>query len=273
MAASRKRHVIEESDTATDGESSEETANPSTGNLATPLMSVSQCHAPLSIIASPPMTPLLLPPEMSFEELLQLQNKVGKKAFQHGRQPRPPQEKARPPPAKKGAPPTNTGPEEMSSKKRAPFLRKVVPVKKMMRRDPRFDDLSGEFSADAFDKTYRFLGDMKRREREAVEKQLKKTKQPEMKEKLETLLRRMDQQEAAAQKKRELRDSQLQHKREQRERARQGHKPFYLKKGEEKKLRLMESYGELKRRGKLEQFLSKKRKRNAHKDRRRLPNQ
>lgn len=42
---------------------------------------------------------------------------------------------------------------------------------------------------------------------------------------------------------------------------------------EKKKLQLSEKYQELKKSGKLENFLSKKRKRNAGKDRRKLPRQ
>lgn len=42
---------------------------------------------------------------------------------------------------------------------------------------------------------------------------------------------------------------------------------------DKKKLQLAEKYQELKKSGKLENFLSKKRKRNAGKDRRKLPKQ
>ena len=42
---------------------------------------------------------------------------------------------------------------------------------------------------------------------------------------------------------------------------------------EKKKLQLAERYEQLKKSGKLENFLSKKRKRNAGKDRRKLPKQ
>lgn len=42
---------------------------------------------------------------------------------------------------------------------------------------------------------------------------------------------------------------------------------------EKKKLQLAEKYQELKKSGKLENFLSKKRKRNATKDRKKLPKQ
>lgn len=82
---------------------------------------------------------------------------------------------------------------EVSTKRPAPFLRQVVPVRKavsvetsegsvdslacsltsssvlQMFRDPRFDDLSGEYKPQIFEKTYKFIDDIKRREKEVKE--------------------------------------------------------------------------------------------------------
>ena len=87
---------------------------------------------------------------------------------------------------------------EISAKKPAPFLRQVVSVKKQVSeeilvyvdcvfnivssfmellvlclcfvlqtlRDPRFDDLSGEYKADIFESTYKFINDIKKKEKE-----------------------------------------------------------------------------------------------------------
>ncbi|KAM4611246.1 ribosomal RNA processing protein 36 homolog [Discoglossus pictus] len=204
---------------------------------------------------------------MSFEELIELQNKVGTKQFY---------KKTRGAAQRTGATEKKalhkSQPLEVSSKKPVPYLRKVVPAKKEMRRDPRFDDLSGEYKPEVFEKTYKFLDDVKKREKEAVQKKLRKSRDPELKEKLEQLIRRMDQQQEAAQKKQKQRERELEFKRQQIELAQQGKKPFYMKKGDFRKLELADKYQELKKRGKLEHFLSKKRKRNSHKDRRRLPN-
>ena len=35
-----------------------------------------------------------------------------------------------------------------------------------MSRDPRFDDLSGEYKPEIFEKTYKFINDIKQREKE-----------------------------------------------------------------------------------------------------------
>ncbi|KAM7062009.1 ribosomal RNA processing protein 36 homolog [Acridotheres tristis] len=207
--------------------------------------------------------------DMSFEELLRVQGdartRVSKKV----------------PGGKKTAKPTKAtlkqqgkkGPLEISAKKPVPFLRQVVPVKKKVQRDPRFDDLSGEYKPEIFMKTYSFLDSIKKQEKEMVQKQLKKCRNMEQKEKLERLLNRMAQQEQAQKKQQKLRERELSLKRQQRELAKQGKKPFFLKKSEKRKLELAEKYAELKRSGKLESFLNKKRKRNAIKDKRHLPSQ
>ncbi|XP_049899764.1 ribosomal RNA processing protein 36 homolog [Epinephelus moara] len=206
---------------------------------------------------------------MSFEDIMKLQNKVGTKVYNevaYG------SDKSQRTGKKKRL--NKNRPMEISAKKPAPFLRQVVSVRKPTLRDPRFDDLSGEYKPEIFEKTYKFINDIRHREKEIVQKQLKKTKKNnQRKEKLQFLLKRMENQERARQSREQQRDRELQFKRQQRERANQGTRPFFLKNSEKKKLLLAEKYQELKKSGKLENFLSKKRKRNAGKDRRKLPRQ
>ncbi|XP_068531566.1 ribosomal RNA processing protein 36 homolog [Anas acuta] len=204
---------------------------------------------------------------MSFEERLQLQSgtrtRVSKQVTGGKKTAKPAVKQQR----------NKKGPVEMSAKKPVPFLRQVVPVTKKIHRDPRFDDLSGEYKPEVFMKTYSFLDAIKKQEKEMIQKQLKKCRDAEQKEKLQQLLNRMTQQEQAQKKQQKQRERELSFKRRQRELAKQGKKPFFLKKSEKRKLELAEKYAELKRSGKLESFLSKKRKRNAIKDKRRLPSQ
>ncbi|XP_077428157.1 ribosomal RNA processing protein 36 homolog [Vanacampus margaritifer] len=202
---------------------------------------------------------------MSFEDVLQLRRHVGTKAYNrvaHG---------ARQPAAAERKRLNKNRPAEVSAKKRAPFLRQVVAVKKTPLRDPRFDDLSGEYKAEIFDKTYDFIHDIRRRETQVIQKQLKKTKSSVKKEQLNFLLKKMANQERARQSREQRRASELQHKREQRERANRGARPFFVNKSEQKKQDLAARFSALKTSGKLDAFLGKKRKRNAGKDRRRLP--
>lgn len=204
---------------------------------------------------------------MSFEEIMKLQNKVGKKVYNemaYGAT------KGKQPTAEKKRQNKNR-PMEISAKRPAPFLRQVVPVKKKVSRDPRFDDLSGEYKPEIFEKTYKFMNDIRQREKEVVQKMLKKTKPVHEKEKLQFLLKRMENQERARKSLEQQREAELEFKRRRREMAGQGLEPFFLKSSDKKKLELAEKYHELKKSGKLENFLSKKRKRNAAKDRRKLP--
>ena len=127
-------------------------------------------------------------------------------------------------------------PLEMSAKVRVPFLRQVVPISKKL-----------------------------------VKKQLKKHRSGEEHDKLQQLLQRMEQQEMAQQERKQQQELRLALKQERRAQAQQGHRPYFLKKSEQRQLALAEKFKELRRSKKLESFLSRKRRRNAGKDRRHLP--
>jgi hypothetical protein len=60
-------------------------------------------------------------------------------------------------------------------------------------------------------------------------------------------------------------------KAEEREKIKAGKKPFFLKSAAKKVVGLEERYSELKREGKLNKFMTKKRKANSNKDHRWLP--
>ncbi|TRY84893.1 hypothetical protein DNTS_010866 [Danionella cerebrum] len=206
---------------------------------------------------------------MSFEEIIKLKNKVGTKAYNNLAYGSTTQKKRDESMSRLH----KYRPQEISSKKHVPFLRQVVPVKKKISRDPRFDDLSGTYKPEIFNKTYKFINDLREKEVQMVKTKLKKSGSNAKKDELKALLRRMENQQRARQREDQEREKELEFKRKQREMVGQGHKPFFLKKSDKKKLELAEKYSELKKSGKLENFLSKKRKRNATKDRRKLPNQ
>ncbi|XP_065767962.1 kelch domain-containing protein 3 isoform X3 [Muntiacus reevesi] len=208
---------------------------------------------------------------MSFEELLELQSRVGTKAYKQLVTGSNTKKQSSRPPVPKACVADKHRPLEMSAKVRVPFLRQVVPVSKKVARDPRFDDLSGEYNPEVFDKTYQFLDDIRAREKELVKKQLKKHRSGEEHEKLQQLLQRMEQQETAQKERKWQQELRLALKQERRAQAQQGHRPYFLKKSEQRQLVLAEKFKELKRSKKLESFLSRKRRRNAGKDRRHLP--
>ncbi|KAG7327777.1 hypothetical protein KOW79_009383 [Hemibagrus wyckioides] len=204
---------------------------------------------------------------MSFEEIMRLQSKIGTKACNkliHEAK----KKKQDSEPAKRL---NKERPQEISAKKPVSFLRKVGSAKGPILRDPRFDDLSGEFKPEVFSQTYRFINDLRQREAEMVKKKLKKVKSNAKKEELKSFLKRMENQKRNLERREQQREKELSYKRKQRALVGDGHRPFYLKKSDKKKLQLAEKYSELKKSGKLENFLSKKRKRNAVKDRRKMP--
>ncbi|KAM5262886.1 ribosomal RNA processing protein 36 homolog [Ctenodactylus gundi] len=209
--------------------------------------------------------------DMSFEELLELQSQVEIKASRHSAAGNSTKKPGTRPPVQHASIADKHRPLEMSAKVRVPFLRQVVPIGKKVARDPRFDDLSGEYNPEVFDKTYQFLNDIRAKEKELVKKQLKKHRSGEKHENLRQLLQRMEQQEAAQQERKRQQERHLALKQERRALAQQGHRPYFLKKSEQHQLALADKFKELKRSKKLESFLSRKRRRNAGKDRRRLP--
>ncbi|XP_055245645.1 ribosomal RNA processing protein 36 homolog isoform X2 [Gorilla gorilla gorilla] len=183
---------------------------------------------------------------MSFEELLELQSQVGTKTYKQLVAGNSPKKQGSRPPIQNACVADKHRPLEMSAKIRVPFLRQVVPISKKVARDPRFDDLSGEYNPEVFDKTYQFLNDIRAKEKE-------------------------EQQEMAQQERKQQQELHLALKHERRAQAQQGHRPYFLKKSEQRQLALAEKFKELKRSKKLENFLSRKRRRNAGKDRRHLP--
>ncbi|XP_036022876.1 ribosomal RNA processing protein 36 homolog isoform X4 [Onychomys torridus] len=103
--------------------------------------------------------------DMSFEELLELQSQGGPKAYKQLVAGRSTQKQS---PRQPVCVADKHRPLEMSAKVRVPFLRQVVPISKKLARDPRFDDLSGEYNPEVFDKTYQFLNDIRAKEKEGA---------------------------------------------------------------------------------------------------------
>ncbi|GAA6110104.1 ribosomal RNA processing protein 36 homolog [Tachysurus ichikawai] len=208
---------------------------------------------------------------MSFEEIMRLQSKIGTKACNkliRKHKTNENERKQNPGPAKRS---NKDRPEEISAKKPVAFLRRVGSVKAPILRDPRFDDLSGEFKPEVFSQTYKFINDIRQREAEMVKKKLKKIKSNAKKEEMKSFLKRLENQKRNLERRDQQREKELGYKKKRRVLVGDGQRPFYLKKSEQKKLQLAEKYSELKKSGKLENFMSKKRKRNAVKDRRRMP--
>ena len=97
---------------------------------------------------------------MSFEGLLELQIQVGTKTYKQLVIGNSTKKQSSRPPVQKAYVVNKHRPLEMSARVQVPFLRQVVPISKKVARDPCFDDLSGEYNPEVFDKTYQFLNDI-----------------------------------------------------------------------------------------------------------------
>ncbi|KAK3749469.1 hypothetical protein QZH41_013440, partial [Actinostola sp. cb2023] len=104
-----------------------------------------------------------------------------------------------------------------------------------------------------------------------IEKQLKKTTNKERKETLQKLLKRIDYDDKMKKVKDKRTEEKRIRKKAELELIKQGKRPYYLKKSEQKKLELAETYKKLKSSGKLQNYLSKRRKKTASKDRKHIP--
>ncbi|KAI9128568.1 hypothetical protein K1719_000051 [Acacia pycnantha] len=168
--------------------------------------------------------------------------------------------------------PNKNRPMEVSCKKPVPILRDVVQAPKKVVRDPRFETLCGRLDSDGFKKRYNFLfeGELPA-EKQALLKVLKKSKDPDKINETEEQISWIDKQLKSNAARRPDVEILTKHKKKEREAAKQGKRPFYLKKSDIRKQRLVEKYNDLKSSGKLESFIEKRRKRNAAKDHRYVP--
>ncbi|KAG0090479.1 rRNA biogenesis protein rrp36 [Podila epicladia] len=158
-------------------------------------------------------------------------------------------------------------PMEIGSKKPVGRFRQVVEVASTRRRDPRFDSLSGKLDTDLFEKSYGFLKDYQADEMKKLRELIKKERDEDMKEKLQTQLSRMVDRQAteAAQKRRQ--EIKREHKRKEKELISKGKNPFFLKKADQKKLELIDKFKQLKDSPKaLAKAMEKRRKRNSAKE-------
>ncbi|KDP25506.1 hypothetical protein JCGZ_20662 [Jatropha curcas] len=163
-------------------------------------------------------------------------------------------------------------PVEASCKKPVSRFREVVQAPKKVIRDPRFESLSGNLDVEGFRKRYNFLfEDNLPAEKEELKKQLNKSNDPRVIDQLKNRISWIDKQLKFESKKQTDASILAEHKKKEREAAKQGKQPFYLKKSEIRNQRLIKEFNKLKGSGKLESFIEKKRRKNASKDHRFMP--
>mmetsp|Transcript_6537 Transcript_6537/g.19831 ORF Transcript_6537/g.19831 Transcript_6537/m.19831 type:complete len:216 (-) Transcript_6537:331-978(-) len=136
--------------------------------------------------------------------------------------------------------------------------------------DPRFEEHCGKFNENLFEKTYAFVDEMREKELNSLRDKLKKEKKlPARKELLQQVHQTENQlaQIASDKRRKEIKRN---FKREEREKVKEGKKPYYLTDRKLKDLELRAKYEELKKSGKLKKYIEKRRKRQASKDKKLL---
>ncbi|KAI4278880.1 MAG: hypothetical protein LQ337_000690 [Flavoplaca oasis] len=161
-------------------------------------------------------------------------------------------------------------PAEMSSKKAVSRKREVIPIVKRDVRDPRFEPVSGSVNEEKAKKMYGFLDDYRESEMVDLKALIRQTKDASAKEQLKRSLLSMVSRKKAQQIKDHDAEIQRAHRAREKELVKQGKQPFYLKKGEQKKLALIQRFQGIK--GKqLDKVIERRRKKNAQRGRKDMP--
>ncbi|KAI6250875.1 rRNA biogenesis protein rrp36 [Erysiphe necator] len=166
--------------------------------------------------------------------------------------------------------PNTHAPSEMTSKKAVTRRREVVTIKTRQARDPRFEPLGDSLQAITLTKAYSFLDDYRETEMKDLKVAIKQTKNVEEKEKLKKTLLIMESKKKA--KLRKLKEQEIidQHRKQEKALVKQGKKPFYLKKSEQKKQILLDQFNGLKGK-KLDRVIERRRKKLEGRQKKKLP--
>ncbi|MCJ1288242.1 rRNA biogenesis protein rrp36 [Xylographa opegraphella] len=161
-------------------------------------------------------------------------------------------------------------PTELSSKKAVSRKRSIVAAPTIAHRDPRFEALSGILDTTKMEKNYSFLNDYRASEISALKASIRSTKDEIAKDALKRQLLSMESREKARAVKEVQQEVLREHRRMEKEAVEKGKKPFYLKKGEQKKRALVKKFEGMGEK-KLERVIEKRRKKKAGKERKNMP--
>ena len=161
---------------------------------------------------------------MSFEDLQKLKEKLGTKIYNATvfgvKKPKTTQFKRR----------NKDGPLEETAKKQVSQFRKIMPVKKKIIRDPRFDSLCGTFNKKAFENSYSFLTEVKQNDLKSLQKELESEEDPKRIKKIKYLIQRLENQLREERRKQEKEEKQKEEKEEIVNAIKSGEKPNFKKK-------------------------------------------
>jgi len=204
---------------------------------------------------------------LPMSELRDMQEKLGLKAFQKLRQGLATGKRAKNNKVFKRL--NKNRPIELSARKQVPHRVITPQVKEKIVRDPRFDDLSGEFDEKIFKHNYEFVSDIRIKEKEELKKMIYNEKETGKRSQMKKLLKRMEQQEADEKKKEAKERREKERKKEEMQKVKEGKKPYFLKKGEKRALEDSEHKKELEKSGKLQKYMERKSKKEKTKEKKR----
>lgn len=177
-------------------------------------------------------------------------------------------------PLRAGVKRSRHAPAELPSTRGVSRHRQVVAVPTAVRRDPRYEETAGTLKGDLFKKSYAFLDARRAEELQALQRDAKRTKDPEQARALQGEITRRKQAAAEAQRLEALKASQRALKRGAQEAVAGGARPYFPKQRELKELEAVERFKALEAAGgasAVEKALKKRRVTLSKKDRTRLP--
>ncbi|KAH7152472.1 hypothetical protein B0J13DRAFT_264905 [Dactylonectria estremocensis] len=160
-------------------------------------------------------------------------------------------------------------PQEQSSKRPVSRLREIIPDTRRQFRDPRFDPLAGPLDEAKANKAYAFLDEYRDSEMADLRVEIKKAKDPDVKEALKRQLLSMESKKKARVRKEEGDSLLREHRKREKDLVAQGKTPFYLKKSEQKKQVLVDRYASMSK-GQVDRAIERKRKKVAGKEKKEM---
>jgi ribosomal RNA-processing protein 36 len=178
-------------------------------------------------------------------------------------------------------------PLEQTSKKAVGRFREVVQVKKVVRRDPRFDSMAGTINETHHRAAFGFLDGVRAKEITEMKKRLAKMKKRaaniranggeeteesyEARMALQAKLTQHQQQAKSVARSDDAREQRQRWKRRQRQAVKAGKNPYFPKKRELREEALTRKFHQMKKSGGIDKFIARKRQKHVQRDRKKMP--
>jgi len=209
---------------------------------------------------------------LSFEELINLKQKIGSKVYNntvYGTSSKKAQS------SKEIRRVNKNRPRELSSKIRQNKIKDLIKNSNMIPhqaednrpKDPRFDPACGEFDKDSFRKNFSFVNEIRKKEKNELEKEFRNCTDPERKETIKLLIQRIENKLRGEKSMDKIREKKKNEREGVKAQQKSKDKPIFKNKSVKKLENLVEKYEELKKTNRLQKHVQKRIKNNKIKDR------